>query len=626
MNRNSLGSENSVSPSSFLSSSINNHVFSIVDDLSTRLDFNSLEDLHSTLLTAAQAEHARVRERAQRLLELEQIRYEKDRLKNAADAAEERFRVETAKEAEARRIRHAEHKTRKFSKSISTANVQHKSSKIAKPNSVEPTKSKPVETAKHKEEKENKPKSVETVKPKSAQANTPIPVETKNSKPVEPGKLSLAGNDKRESLETFKLTSREDTQHIPSSPTQPRVTPAKKTPVLITLPLAPHALPAKPTSYLPAKSSNLINRPITNQSNQTASNANLSISKPIELKSTVQLSQSNVQNSYTEIPYYDAAKISRFREIHTQMKNVRRQIENQTDHDGNPTKLRSSCSSGRREITKALGQLVVGGKNTAIAEKVIQRLLEALQDTTQLVQLSLFTTTRHTTNLETNNVGIMEDQVPLAFIYLLGSLCKAICAQLVSEAALKPRAASPIGILAAKVFSNPRLLWRGKSLIDVLISKMFFVCPVLFGIRGDESTQEGRTQIGWRKLNGKFISEQAHFDRMIGIAAGYAAISLRDFSKSRSKNPYPPSNYWRALSAIVNTPSEQTFPTQFVVLKGLIEGHFPRFLFFYGDMAVAALQAALVEFPKRGAAANAAVGTLKTLGITLQKDHGLTLF
>lgn len=215
--------------------------------------------------------------------------------------------------------------------------------------------------------------------------------------------------------------------------------------------------------------------------------------------------------------------------------------------------------------------------------------------------------------------------LPTAFIYLMGSFCKSVCAQLVSEAALKPQAASPIGILVANIFSDPRLYCREKSMISMLISKIFVACPVLFGVRGDESTHEGRARIGWRKIDGKFISEQAHFDRMSGIAAGYAAISLRDFSRSSKKNPYLAIYYWLAISAIVNTPPEEAFSTQFVVLKALIENSFSTFIKFYGDMGVAALQAALVEFPKRGPRGSASVDTLRTLGETLKKDHGLTL-
>jgi nucleoporin GLE1 len=111
---------------------------------------------------------------------------------------------------------------------------------------------------------------------------------------------------------------------------------------------------------------------------------------------------------------------------------------------------------------------------------------------------------------------------------------------------------------------------------------------------------------------------------MTGLGAGFASISLRDFSKSSKVNPYPPTNYWMALASIVNTPAGETSNTQYVVLRAMIESHEKRFLQFYGNAALAALCLALVEFPKKAPANASAAGSLRALADLLRED-GLAL-
>ncbi len=132
--------------------------------------------------------------------------------------------------------------------------------------------------------------------------------------------------------------------------------------------------------------------------------------------------------------------------------------------------------------------------------------------------------------------------------------------------------------------------------------------------------------MGWKKeMGGTWVPEQVHSTRMAGIGAGYAAIALRDFSKSRMQNPYPPWHYWQAMASIVSTPPDQISSTQLMVLKSLIENYEQRFMNFYGNAAVAALQVALVDFPNRATETTAAVSSLKVLADKLKKDKGIQL-
>lgn len=212
------------------------------------------------------------------------------------------------------------------------------------------------------------------------------------------------------------------------------------------------------------------------------------------------------------------------------------------------------------------------------------------------------------------------------YIYLLNIFAKCVINQLINEASLKPEIAEPIGIMTSTIFSlAPFRTGEGISLIDILLAKYHKACPVLWGIFGDEKTAKGRNRIGWRKTeDGEWVSEQDHVGRMSGLGAGYAALSLRDFSRAKNANPYPPANYWKSLSYIINTPGAETQPTHFLVLKGLLEGYIAKFVQFYGQAAVVALRKALVDFPTQ-AAKSPARDTVAVMRDAVRREFGLVL-
>lgn len=218
-----------------------------------------------------------------------------------------------------------------------------------------------------------------------------------------------------------------------------------------------------------------------------------------------------------------------------------------------------------------------------------------------------------------------DDTLPSLFIYLLNICAKGIIAQFINECGANPRAAEPIGISAAQIFSNPDFHWRGSSLIDILLSKFRIVCPVLFGQRGNDKMERGRLALGWKREGASWITEQNHNDRMTGLGAGFAAVALRDFGKSSKINPYPPYHYWTALARILNTPAGETSNTQYVVVRAMIEHHESRFLNMYGSAAMAALKLALVDFPKKAPAGAPAAGSLMALAEVLRTEAGLVL-
>ena len=215
---------------------------------------------------------------------------------------------------------------------------------------------------------------------------------------------------------------------------------------------------------------------------------------------------------------------------------------------------------------------------------------------------------------------------PALLVYLLNIFAKAIVAQFIDEAGVKPLISDPLGTVASHIFAIGNFRWKGISLIDILIAKMHVVCPILFGIYGDEGTNEGKQRLGWWRdeKNGPFVPEQRHFERMTGLGAGFAGISLRNYEKAQAQNPYPDQHYWQAFSRIVNVPQKEISQTHFVVLKGLIENYESKFLNFYGDAAIAALRLALIELPMRSAP-TAAAKALSGLVDMLKKEKKIAL-
>ncbi|KXX77231.1 Nucleoporin GLE1 [Madurella mycetomatis] len=315
----------------------------------------------------------------------------------------------------------------------------------------------------------------------------------------------------------------------------------------------------------------------------------------------------------------------RYTEIHRNLKGLRKFMAEQCK--ANPA-LKARMGDMRREIRKSVGQLTVAsgvpGTNKTQQQKIVTLLREALsnQVQSQLMDPSNFV-------LEPRNPvqGAVHNDpaLPSIFLYLLNIFSKAAISQFINEAGARPETADPVGVCVAATFSESDFLWRGTSMIDILLAKFRVVCPVLFGYRGSEKTQQGRQRLGWWKDGGQWVPEQQHMDRMTGLGAGFAAISLRKFVQSKKENPYPARNYWAAMARIVNTPPEEISNTQCVVLKSMIQNYEQKFIEFYGTAAIAALRTALVEFPARAPLKSAAVNSVEVLAQLLKRDAGLVL-
>ncbi|KAK3378551.1 GLE1-like protein-domain-containing protein [Podospora didyma] len=328
-------------------------------------------------------------------------------------------------------------------------------------------------------------------------------------------------------------------------------------------------------------------------------------------------------NSQPKAPPPVLASVDRYTIIHQNLKALRKSVVQQGKTN---EPLRIYMGNMRRKIRMHIGQLTGGGgqANRMPQSHIFTILRESFANSVQSepVDPGNFV-------LEPRNPapGALHNdpQVPSVFIYLLNSFGKLAINQFITETSARPETADPIGVCIATTFSDPELLWRGKSMIDVLMAKFRIVCPVIFGYRGSEKTEQGRQRLGWWKDSGEWVPEQVHMDRMTGLGAGFAAISLRNFARAKKENPYPPRHYWTAMAKIVNTPAAEISNTQCVVLKAMIENYEQKFLEFYGTAGLAALRAALVEFPARALVKSPAVHSLEVVAQVLQRDTGLNL-
>ena len=287
--------------------------------------------------------------------------------------------------------------------------------------------------------------------------------------------------------------------------------------------------------------------------------------------------------------------------------------------------LKNRMGDMRRDIRKSFGQLTSGGlrENRVPVARIVATLTAGLKE----VPSELMDPTQFVLAPREPVEGALhnEDKLPSLYLYLLNVLSKAAISQFVNESSADTRTAEAIGQAVVKVYTEAEFLWRGKPMIDMLIAKYRVVCPVLFGVRGNDKMERGRAAVGWRKEDGRWIPEQLHVDRMTGLGAGFAAMTLRDFSRVKRESPWPPTAYWTALAQIVNTPPEEMSDTQCCVLKSMIADNEARFLGFYGNAGVAALRCALVDFPARIPRTSAASETLKVLAKTINVKTGLDL-
>lgn len=228
-----------------------------------------------------------------------------------------------------------------------------------------------------------------------------------------------------------------------------------------------------------------------------------------------------------------------------------------------------------------------------------------------------------------DHIAASEDsQVPALLIYCLNIFSKCLISSLITEAAINLSHAEPLGIVAAQIFSTEAFVYRGCSMADVIWSKYRAVCPALWGFTGDESTDAGRTALGWWRQempNGPFVSEQTHADRMTALGAGFAALTLRDFSKTPRQNPFPNYMFWQSLVKILSIPPAEIQETHIILLAAMLRFSGQRIIAFFGLPGGVLLRKAIVELPNSLPRQSMAVNKLKLLRDLYAREKAIIL-
>ncbi|KAH8731055.1 hypothetical protein GQ44DRAFT_604989 [Phaeosphaeriaceae sp. PMI808] len=298
----------------------------------------------------------------------------------------------------------------------------------------------------------------------------------------------------------------------------------------------------------------------------------------------------NAQASNTDVEQIHTKYLA----LHARMKQFRVAFANQ--HKQKTSPLKAPVGDARRNIRVTLGQINSNRKDSVAAIKKLREESFNIALATQgpTIDIRPFIVSHEIPPLANE----AEAQYPAFLLYIWICFEKFVLKQFEKEAASSDgRTIQEIGLIAASLLADQRYTWKGIPLTDIVLAKLHRIAPILFGIRGTMNTAEGRVRLGWLPIDKAAPSEEQYGQRMRGLGAGYAALSLRSFN---AKAPaVPMSEYWRAIVSICNTPTEDIWPGHFALLYGLTRDYYKKFLAFYGAPARGVLRRATIDLPAR---------------------------
>jgi nucleoporin GLE1 len=281
---------------------------------------------------------------------------------------------------------------------------------------------------------------------------------------------------------------------------------------------------------------------------------------------------------------------AKYLQLHQRMKQFRKDFWEEHKKPSSP--LKAPVGDARRALRTRLGQINVDRKDSAAAIKRLRTECFDVALTTQgpMIDIRPYIVSHQIPQLANDN----EAAYPAFLLYVWICFEKFLLEQFSKEAANPDgRIIQEIGLIAASLFGDQKYMWKGLPVTDIFLAKLHKACPPLFGIRGTMNTAEGRLRLGWLKDS----TQETYTQRMRGIGAGYASMSLRSFA---SKTPAMAcAEYWRAIVSICNTPPEHLWPGHFAILSGLIRDYYKKFLQFYGVPARGVLRRAAIDLPAR---------------------------
>lgn len=303
----------------------------------------------------------------------------------------------------------------------------------------------------------------------------------------------------------------------------------------------------------------------------------------------------------------------KYLELHLRMKKFR--VEFWNEHKKPQSPLKQPVGDARRAIRTRLGQINIDRKDSVAAIKRLRTECFDMAMTTPgpMVDIRPFIISHQIPQVSNAN----EVLYPAFLLYVWICFEKFLLKQFEKEAANEDgRIIQEIGLIAASLLGDQKYMWNGIPFTDILLAKLHRSCPPLFGIRGTMDTAAGRLRLGFLPTS----TVDTYNQRLRGIGAGFAAMSLRTFAAKAPAMPI--SEYWRAIVSICNTPPEHLWPGHFALLSGLIRDYYKKFLAFYGVPARGVLRRATVDLPARAPArCRDAAGTVSVLPESWKKER-----
>lgn len=304
---------------------------------------------------------------------------------------------------------------------------------------------------------------------------------------------------------------------------------------------------------------------------------------------------------------------AKYLELHLRMKRFR--VAFWDEHKKPTSPLKTPVGDARRAIRTRLGQINIERKDSVAAIKRLRQECFDIAINTQgpMIDIRPYIISQPIPQLANES----EAAYPAFLLYVWICFEKFLLKQFEKEATHDDgRVIQEVGLIAASLLGDQKYMWKGVPLTDIVLAKLHRACPPLFGVRGTMNTVEGRIRLGYMPN----LTPDGYSQRLRGIGAGYAAMSLRTFA---AKAPaIPVSEYWRAIVSICNTPPEHLWPGHFAILNGLIRDYYKKFLQFYGVPARGVLRRATIDLPARAPErCKEAVGTVSSLPEVWKKER-----
>lgn len=330
---------------------------------------------------------------------------------------------------------------------------------------------------------------------------------------------------------------------------------------------------------------------------------------PAATQATISTPSDGAQASTTNADQIHA----KYLDLHLRMKQFR--VAFWEEHKKPTSPLKTPVGDARRAIRTRLGQINIERKDSVAA---IKRLRQECFDVAISTQGPMIDIRPYIISLPIPQLANeSEAAYPAFLLYVWICFEKFLLKQFEKEATHDDgRVIQEVGLIAASLLGDQKYMWKGVPLTDIVLAKLHRACPPLFGVRGTMDTVQGRIRLGYMPN----LTPDAYSQRLRGIGAGYAAMSLRTFA---AKAPaIPVSEYWRAIVSICNTPAEHLWPGHFAILNGLIRDYYKKFLQFYGVPARGVLRRATIDLPARAPPrCKEAVGTVSALPEVWKKER-----